>query len=136
MNNFKPNVVIFRCNWCSPAGAERAMASRLRQIDFHPSLIKTTCTGRIDPGFIFDAFAKGPDGVMIAGCPPGDCHYVSGNLKAGRNIMLLKRTLSQFGIEPERLRAEWLATSEAPRFLSSLHEFVDEVIKLGPLTLN
>ena len=135
MNNFKPNIVIFRCNWCSPAGAELAMASKLKD-NFYPRMIKNTCTGRIDPIFVFDAFVKGADGVIIVGCPPGDCHYVSGNYKAGRNVLLLKKTLSQLGIEPERLRAEWLATSEAPKFLSSLNEFVDEVITLGPLTLN
>ena len=133
MNNFKPNIVIFRCNFCSPAGTERAMASKLKD-NFRPRLIKTTCAGRIDPSFIFDAFAKGADGVLIAGCSLGDCHYVSGNYKAGRNVMLLKRTLSQLGIEPERLRAEWLATSEALKFLSSLNEFVDKVTKLGSLT--
>ena len=131
MNNFKPNIVIFRCNFCSPAGAGRALASKLKD-NFYPRMIKTTCTGRIDPTFVVDAFAKGADGVMVAGCPPGDCHYVSGNYKAGRNVMLLQNVLSQFGIEPERLRAEW--TSEAPKFLSSLNEFVGEVTKLGPLT--
>ncbi len=135
MKNFKPNIVIFRCNWCSPAGAERAMASKMKD-NFHPRLIKTSCTGRIEPTFVFDAFAKGADGVMIAGCRPGDCHYVTGNYKAGRNVLLLKRTLSQLGIEPERVKAEWLATSEVSRFLSSLNEFVDKVIALGPLALN
>ena len=135
MNNFKPNIVIFRCNWCSPAGAERAMASKLKD-NFRPIMIKTTCTGRIDPTFVFDAFTKGADGVMIVGCPPGDCHYVTGNYKAGRNVMLLRRVLDQLGIEPERLRGEWVATSETPKFLSSLNEFVDKVITLGPLTLN
>lgn len=135
MNDFKPNIVIFRCNWCSPAGAERAMASKMKD-NFRPRLIKTSCTGRIEPTFIFDAFAKGADGVMIAGCRPGDCHYVTGNYKAGRNILLLKRILSQLGIEPQRVKAEWLATSEAPKFLSSLNEFVDKVTALGPLTLN
>ena len=133
MNNFKPNIVILRCNFCSPAGAGHALASKLKD-NFRPRLIKITCTGRIDPTFIIDAFAKGADGVLVAGCPPGDCHYISGNYKAGRNVMLLKNTLAQLGIEPERLRAEWLATSETPKFLSSLNEFVDEVIKLGPLT--
>jgi len=104
--------------------------------NFRPRLIKTSCTGRIEPTFVFDAFAKGADGVMIAGCRPGDCHYVTGNYKAGRNILLLKRILSQLGIEPQRVKAEWLATSEAPKFLSSLNEFVDKVTALGPLTLN
>jgi len=135
MNNFKPNIVILRCNFCSPPGAERAMASQLKN-NFRPIIIRANCTGRIDPTFVIDAFVKGADGVMIAGCAPGDCHYVSGNYKAGRNILLLKRVLSQLGIEPERLRAEWLATSESPRFVSSLNDLADKVVTLGPLTLN
>jgi F420-non-reducing hydrogenase iron-sulfur subunit len=135
MNDFKPNIVMFRCNFCSPPGAERALASRLKD-NFRPIIIKTSCTGRIDPTFVFDAFVKGADGVMIAGCPPGDCHYVTGNYKAGRNVLLLKRVLSQLGVEPERLKGEWLPASEAPRILLSLNEFVDKVIALGPLTLN
>jgi F420-non-reducing hydrogenase iron-sulfur subunit len=135
MNNYKPNIVIFSCNFCSPPGAERAMASKLKD-NFRPIIIKINCTGRIDPTFVIDAFVKGADGVMIAGCAPGDCHFVTGNYKAGRNVLLLKRMLSQLGIEPERLRAEWLATSETPRFLSSLNELVNEVTVLGPLTLN
>ena len=135
MSDFKPNIVIFRCNWCSPAGAERALASQLKD-NLSPRFIKTSCTGRIDPTFVFDAFAKGADGVMIAGCRPGDCHFVTGNYKAGRNVLLLKRVLAQLGIEPERLKAEWLATSEAPKFLSSLDELVNKVTALGPLILN
>jgi F420-non-reducing hydrogenase iron-sulfur subunit len=135
MNNFKPNIVMFRCNFCSPPGAERALASRLKD-NFRPIIIKTSCTGRIDPTFVFDAFVKGADGVVIAGCPPGDCHYVTGNYKARRNVLLLKRMLSQLGVEPERLKGEWLPASEAPRILSQLNEFVDKVIALGPLTLN
>lgn len=135
MNDFKPNIVIFRCNFCSPPGAERAMASKFKD-NFRPIIIKTNCTGRIDPTFVFDAFVKGADGVLIAGCPPGDCHFVTGNYKAGRNVLLLKRVLSQLGIEPERLKGHWLPASEAPRILSSMNEFVDKVIALGPLTLN
>ena len=135
MNNFKPNIVILRCNFCSPPGVERAMASKLKDT-FRPIMIKANCTGRIDPTFIIDAFVKGADGVMIAGCAPGDCHFVSGNYKAGRNVLLLKRILGQLGIEPDRLRAEWLATSESLKFLDSLHEFADKVTTLGSLTLN
>jgi F420-non-reducing hydrogenase iron-sulfur subunit len=135
MNDFKPNIVIFRCNFCSPPGAERAMASKLND-NFRPIIIKTNCTGRIDPTFVFDAFVKGADGVMISGCPPGDCHFVTGNYKAGRNVLLLKRVLSQLGIEPERLMGNWLPASEATKIISSMNEFVDKVIALGPLTLN
>jgi F420-non-reducing hydrogenase iron-sulfur subunit len=111
------------------------MASKLKDT-FRPIMLKANCTGRIDPTFVIDAFVKGADGVMIAGCAPGDCHFVSGNYKARRNVLLLKRMLGQLGIEPERLRAEWLAASEASKFLNSLHEFADKVTTLGPLTLN
>ena len=135
MNNFKPNIVILRCNFCSPPGAERAMASKLKD-NFRPILVKANCTGRIEPSFVIDAFIKGADGVMIAGCATGNCHYVSGNYKAGRNVLLLKRMLSQLGIQPERLRSEWLAISEAPKFLSSLNDLVNNVAALGPMTLN
>jgi F420-non-reducing hydrogenase iron-sulfur subunit len=136
MNNFKPNIVIFRCNFCSPIGAERMLASKLEGANFNPKMIKTTCTGRIESSFIFDAFAKGADGVLVVGCPPGDCHYISGNRKAMRRLMLLKNVLPQFGIEPERLRGEWIGTCEAPKFLSSLNEFVGNVAKVGPLLAN
>jgi F420-non-reducing hydrogenase iron-sulfur subunit len=95
--------------------------------------IQTMCTGRLDPAFIIEAYAKCADGVIIVGCSPGDCHYVSGNYKAKRNFMLLKRTLSQLGIEPERLRAEWITRCDATTFLSIIGEFIDAVKRLGPL---
>jgi len=94
------------------------------------------CSGRIEPSFILQAFAKGADGVMVAGCHPGDCHYMSGNYKAIRRIMLLKNMLPQLGVEPERLRLEWISASEALKFQSVVNEFIDEVTEFGPLTLS
>ena len=135
MKGFKPNIVIFRCNWCAPAGAEYALTTQLKD-NPNPRIIQTTCTGRIDPTFVYDAFTKGADGVMVVGCAPGDCHYVTGNYKASRNMLLLKRVLSQFGIESERLHTEWLLTTETAKFFSALNEFVNRLTKLGPLTLN
>lgn len=134
MNNFKPKIVIFRCDFCAPPGAERIIASKLKD-NFRPIMVKTTCTGRIDPTFILDAFAKGADGVMVVGERLGDCHFIRGNYKAMRNIILLKNMLPQLGIEPDRLKGEWI-TSDAPKFLSSLNEFVDKVTQLGPLGAN
>jgi F420-non-reducing hydrogenase iron-sulfur subunit len=104
--------------------------------NFHTRMIQTTCTGRIDPTYVIDAFAKGADGVMIAGCPPGDCHYITGNYKANRNYLLLKKTLAQMGIEPERLAANWLPAAESDRMLASLNEFAKRVAKLGPVNAN
>jgi len=132
MKNFEPKIVVFCCNWCSPAGIDLTGSSKLKG-NPHSRTIKITCTGRIEPSFILRAFAKGADGVIIAGCSPGDCHFISGNLKARRIITLIKKLLPQLGIEPERLRIELISTSEAAKFQSAADEFIDEVTRLGPL---
>ncbi len=135
MTNFKPKIVVFCCNWCSYAGADLAGTSRMK-IKPYFRVIRTMCSGRIEPTFVFQAFAQGADGVMIAGCHPGDCHYNSGNYKAMRRVMLLRNMLPQLGIEPERLRLEWISASEASKFRSAVNGFIDEVTERGSLTLN
>jgi len=135
MTDFKPKVVVFCCNWCSYAGADLAGTSRMK-IKPYFRVIRAMCSGRIEPTFVFQAFAQGADGVMIAGCHPGDCHYNSGNYKAMRRVMLLRNMLPQLGVEPERLRLEWISASEASKFRSAVNGFIDEVTELGPLTLN
>ena len=135
MTDFKPKIIVFCCNWCSYAGADLAGTSRMK-IKPYFRVIRAMCSGRIEPTFIFQAFAQGADGVMIAGCHPGDCHYNSGNYKAIRRVMLLRNMLPQLGVEPERLRLEWISASEASRFRSAVNGFIDEVTELGPLTLN
>jgi len=131
MSEFKPKIVIFSCDYCASMGSKKALDPKLRDA-FCPVLVKITCTGRIDPTFILDAFSKGADGVMVVGDRPGQCHFVRGNYKAMRNVLLLKNMLSQMGIEPNRLKAEWV-TAEPPKFLSSLNDFVGEVTQLGPI---
>jgi len=131
-NGFEPKIVVFCCNWCSYAGADLAGTSRLK-MNPHFRVIRTMCSGRIEPTFIFHAFAQGADGVMIAGCHPGDCHYSTGNYKARRRVILVKNMLSQLGIEPERLRLEWISASEAPKFQSTINGFINEITELGPL---
>ena len=91
------------------------------------------CSGRVDPALILYAFNKRADGVMVAGCHPGDCHYNSGNYKASRRTTLLKNMLPQLGIEPERLRLEWISASEAPKFQSAMNKFIGEVTGFGSL---
>lgn len=134
MNSFEPNILLFRCKFCSPADLQIDSSmfkgsARLREI-------RTTCTGRIDPTFILEAFANGADGVMVAGCELGDCHFISGNYKAGRNIMLLRKTLSQLGIEPERLVIERNSEWKLPEIQSKLNNFISKVTGLGPINLN
>ena len=94
------------------------------------------CSGRVDPSFVLEAFKDGADGVLVAGCHlPSDCHYLTGNFKAQRRVFLTKKVLEQFGIEPERLRVEWVSASEGDRFASVMKEMVEEVRKLGPSPL-
>ena len=135
MNDFAPKIVVLCYNWCSYAGADLAGTSRLK-IKPYFRVIRTMCSGRIEPTFIFHAFTQGADGVMVAGCHPGDCHYNSGNYKARRRKMLLKNMIPQLGIESERLRLEWISASEAPKFRSAVNGFIDEITELGPLTPN
>jgi len=129
---FEPKIVGFLCNWCSYAGADLAGVSR---IQYPPSIriIRVMCSGRVDPAFILEAFRNGADGVLVAGCHlPSDCHYLSGNFKAQRRINLLKNVLEQFGIEPERLRLEWISASEGDRFATVIKDMTEQIKKLGP----
>ncbi|RLI00009.1 methyl-viologen-reducing hydrogenase subunit delta [Candidatus Bathyarchaeota archaeon] len=129
---FEPKIIGFLCNWCSYAGADLAGISRI-QYPANIRIIRVMCSGRVDPTFILEAFKNGADGVLVAGChPPDDCHYISGNLKAQRRIMLLREVLKELGIEPERLRLEWISASEGDRFATIIREMVEEIKKLGP----
>jgi F420-non-reducing hydrogenase iron-sulfur subunit len=131
-NGFEPKIIGFLCNWCAYAGADLAGVSR---IQYPPNIriIRVMCTGRIDPSFILEAFKDGADGVLVAGCHlPSDCHYISGNFKAQRRIALMKKVLREFGIEPERLRLEWISASEGDKFAAVVTDMVAEIKKLGP----
>jgi F420-non-reducing hydrogenase iron-sulfur subunit len=96
-------------------------------------LIRLMCSGRLDPTFVLKALAGGADGVMITGCHPGDCHYVEQNYKALRRFILLRKTLAQLGIEPERLKLVWASAAEGAIFTEHVNSFVEQVRALGPL---
>jgi len=135
MTEFEPRIIGFLCNWCAYAGADLAGVSR---IQYPPNIriVRVMCSGRVHPAFILEAFRSGADGVLVAGCHlPSDCHYISGNFKAHRRIMMLKRLLPQFGIEPERLRIEWVSASEGDRFAKVIKDMTEEIKKLGPSPL-
>jgi len=131
MDDFEPNIIGFLCNWCSYAGADLAGTSRLK---YPPNIksIRVMCSGRVDPVFVLEALKKGADGVLVAGCHPGDCHYVSGNYKANRRMKLLKKLLDELSINPKRVRFEYISASEGTKFASVATEFVDELKKMGP----
>lgn len=131
-DGFEPKIIGFLCNWCSYAGADLAGVSR---IQYPPNIriIRVMCSGRIDPVFIFEAFKDGADGVLVGGCHlPSDCHYISGNFKALRRISLIKKVLGEFGIEPERVRLEWISASEGDKFAAVVRDMTEQIKKLGP----
>jgi F420-non-reducing hydrogenase iron-sulfur subunit len=113
-------------------GADLAGTSRL-QYPANLATIRVMCSGRVDPTFIVKALADGADGVLVAGCHPGDCHYSEGNYRAQRRYPLLIDLLDQFGIERERVRLEWISASEGERFAQVVRELTDTVRTLGPL---
>ncbi|MBZ5561327.1 MAG: hydrogenase iron-sulfur subunit [Acidobacteriia bacterium] len=131
---FEPRIVAFFCNWCTYLAADLAGTSRMK---YAPNMrvIRTMCSGRVDPQFVLDAFAHGADGVLIGGCHPGDCHYQEGNYKALRRVHLLKRLLREMGIEEERFRLEWISAAEADRLKTAVNDMVEKVRALGPLRL-
>jgi F420-non-reducing hydrogenase iron-sulfur subunit len=129
-----PKIIAFCCNWCSYAGADAAGTARLEMKPYF-RVIRTMCSSRIDPELILESFKKGAWGVLVAGCHPGDCHYVNGNYKTQRRVALLKKLLQELGIEPKRVRLEWISANEGGKFQKVVNEFVDEIATLGPLNL-
>ncbi len=131
-NGFEPKIVGFLCRWCSYTGADLAGTSRMKY-PANLSAIRVMCSGRVDPTFVVKAFADGADGVLIAGCHPGDCHYQVGNFKAMRRFPMIVKLVEQFGIEPERVELRWISASEGELFAQTVHEFTDKLKTLGPL---
>ena len=129
---FEPKLVGFLCRWCSYTGADLAGTSRKQ---YPPNLtpIRVMCSGRVDPAFVLRALAKGADGVLIAGCHPGDCHYKEGNYTAMRRYRMLLKLLDALGIERPRVRLEWISASEGDRFADTVTELTEKVRELGPL---
>jgi F420-non-reducing hydrogenase iron-sulfur subunit len=129
--SFEPRILGILCNWCSYAGADLAGTSR---IHYPPNIrvIRVMCSARVDPTFVVKALVSGADGVLICGCHPGDCHYSEGNYKTMRRIPLLKKVLSDQGIEDERVRLEWISASEGQRFADIVKDMTERIRALGP----
>ncbi|MBW2459819.1 MAG: hydrogenase iron-sulfur subunit [Deltaproteobacteria bacterium] len=126
-----PKIVVFACNWCSYAGADTAGVSRL-QHQPHFRLIRVMCSGRIQPGFVFRAFEKGADGVIVSGCHFGDCHYIFGNEFAVEQFDKTLEVVKLLGIDEGRLWLEWISAAEGVRFAEVINEFTDQIRALGP----
>jgi len=128
---FEPVIIGFTCNWCSYRAADMAGIARMKYAP-NVRLIRLMCSGRLDPTFVFKAFAGGADAVLVSGCHPGDCHYSEGNYKLMRRYPLLKRLLAEYGVEDERVRMEWVSASEGQRFADIVNDMTERVRQLGP----
>lgn len=133
--SFEPKILGFLCNWCSYAGADMAGVSRF-QYPTNLRVIRVMCSGRVDPTLVLEAFIHGMDGVMVLGCHPGDCHYITGNYYTESRIKTLQKFLEILGVKSERLCLDWVSASEGERFANLIRDFTEKVKKLGPLSID
>ncbi|KFO67535.1 hypothetical protein ER57_09950 [Smithella sp. SCADC] len=128
---WEPKIAAIVCNWCTYAGADLAGISRI-QYPPNVRVIRVPCTGRINPFYIVKALQEGADGVLVSGCHPGECHYISGNLVARRKFAMLKSFLNYIGIEGDRTMFTWVSASEGDRFAQVIKGVTAKVKALGP----
>jgi F420-non-reducing hydrogenase iron-sulfur subunit len=128
---FKPNIVGFLCNWCSYAGADLAGSSKT-DVDSSLSVIRVMCSSRVNSNLVLSSLLWGSDGVLVAGCHPGDCHYEQGNYYARRRFALLKKITEVLNLEPNRIQLSWISASEGKRYAEIVNKFADDISKLGP----
>jgi F420-non-reducing hydrogenase iron-sulfur subunit len=129
--DWEPKVIAFLCNWCSYAGADLAGISRI-QYPPNVRIVRVPCSGRVNPLYILKSLQHGADGVLVSGCHPGDCHYISGNYYARRRFTLLKSLLEAVGIEPGRVNFSWVSAAEGEKFSQVVTAVVETVKRLGP----
>jgi F420-non-reducing hydrogenase iron-sulfur subunit len=129
---FEPTIIAFLCNWCSYRAADLAGTSRIKYAP-NVRMIRVMCSGRVDPSFVLKALSSGADGVMIAGCHPGECHYLEQNYKTMRRYAMLRHTLRFMGVEEQRVRLQWASAAEGAQLAAAVNEMVEQVRGLGPL---
>lgn len=131
MSEWQPRILALLCNWCSYAGADLAGVSRLQ---YPPNIrvVRIPCSGRVDPMFLLKSLQNGYDGILVSGCHPGDCHYLSGNYYARRKFAVIKPLLEYIGIEPERLQFSWVSAGEGDRFSQVVKKVTEDIRKIGP----
>ena len=129
--DWEPKVIAFLCNWCSYAGADLAGISRI-QYPPNVRIVRVPCSGRVNPLYIIKSLQHGADGVLVSGCHPGDCHYISGNYYARRRFTILKDLLETVGIEPGRVNFSWVSAAEGEKFSRIVTEVIEKVKALGP----
>lgn len=130
-DEFEPVMIGYFCNWCTATAADLAGTTRLQ---YPPNIrpIRVMCSGTVDPVYVLRAWLSGADGVIVGGCPPGDCHYISGNYKARRRMTVLKTILNTLGLEDDRIRVSWISAAEGRKFAATMREFTKEIKEKGP----
>lgn len=131
--DWEPKIIAFLCNWCSYAGADLAGVSRI-QYPSNIRVVRVPCSGRINPFYILKSLQQGWDGVLVSGCHPGDCHYLTGNYYARRKFAVLKKLLEYVGIEEGRVHFSWISAAEGEKFSSVVREVTESIKRLGPAT--
>lgn len=129
---FEPRILAFLCNWCSYAGADLAGVSRFQ----YPSsirIMRTMCSGRVDPLYIVEGLKSGFDAVFVFGCHIGDCHYLDGNLYTMRRMEVLRHLAEYSGIGVDRVQLRWVSASEGQQFARFVSELTEKVTQIGPL---
>ncbi len=131
MEKFEPKIVGFLCNWCTYAGADLAGTSRMQ---YPPNMrpIRVMCSGAVDSVYIVRALLEGADGVFLGGCHPGDCHYVSGNYKARRRMVLFNSIMKSLGLDDSRVWLRWISAAEGRKFADTITEFTEHLRAKGP----
>ncbi len=129
---FEPKIVGFLCNWCSYRAADGAGTARIKQSP-NVRIVRLMCSGRVDLTFVLKALALGADGVLIAGCHPGECHYIQQNFKTMRRFTMLRHTLRALGVDDRRVQLVWASAGGGRLLASEINRIVEEVRQLGPL---
>ena len=134
-NGFEPKIIGFLCNWCTASAADLAGTTRAQYPpNLHP--VRVMCSGTVDPVYLIKSLLSGADAVMVGGCHPGDCHYVSGNYKARRRMAMLQNIFESLGLDANRIWTRWISASEGPEFAAAVREITEETRKQGPNPLS
>ena len=128
---YEPKILGFLCTWCSYTGADLAGTNRLK-IPSNLRSVRVPCSGRVSPELVMRAFDQGADGVLVLGCHIGECHYDNGNHRTAKRLPVLHSLMTFSGLEPERLRLDWVSASEGERFARIVREFTEALRELGP----
>lgn len=131
---WQPVLIGILCNWCSYAGSDLTGTSRI-QYPANIRIIRVPCSSRVDPWFIIKSLQTNADGVLISGCHPGDCHYISGNYYARRRFLVTRELLKMVGYHEHRVQYSWVSAAEGAKFAQVVKKVTEDVRKLGPLHL-